>query len=169
MKTLFIGGVKSGKSRLAETFVLQTLPRYADKPYYLATSALFDEEMKQRALLSQQRREGRFITIEEPLKLMASLKKCHNTTVLVASVSMWLNNMLHYPFTEARILQELEAVLLLPKDIVLVHNEVGLGVIPDNDLARQFVDLSGKAAQLMGQHCDKVFFCSAGLMLTLKS
>ena len=107
MKTLFIGSVKSGKSRLAETFVLQTLPRYADKPYYLATSELLDEEMKQRVVLSQQRREDRFITLEEPLKLMASLKKCHNTTVLVASVSMWLNNMLHHQFTEARILQEL--------------------------------------------------------------
>jgi len=168
MKTLFIGGVKSGKSHLAETFVLQTLPRYADKPYYLATSEFLDEEMKQRVKVHQQRRAERFITLEEPLKLMAALKNCNNTTVLVECVSMWLNNMLHHKFTETRILQELEAVLLLPKDIVLVHNEVGLGVIPDNELARKFVDLSGKAAQLMGQHCDKVFFCSAGLMLTLK-
>jgi len=51
---------------------------------------------------------------------------------------------------------------------VLVHNEVGLGIIPDNKLARQFADLSGKAAQLMGQHCDQVFFCSAGLKLQMK-
>jgi adenosylcobinamide kinase/adenosylcobinamide-phosphate guanylyltransferase len=52
--------------------------------------------------------------------------------------------------------------------MVLVHNEVGSGVIADNSLARRFVDLSGKAAQLMGQHCDEVFFCSAGLKLRMK-
>lgn len=56
----------------------------------------------------------------------------------------------------------------LPCDMVLVHNEAGLGVIADNPLARQFVDLSGKAARLMGQHCERVFFCSAGLKLQMK-
>ena len=76
--------------------------------------------------------------------------------------------MLHYQIPETVILQELEAVLQLPCDMVLVHNEVGLGVIADNPLARQFVDLSGKAAQLMGHHCDKVFFCSAGLKMVMK-
>ena len=81
---------------------------------------------------------------------------------------MWLNNMLYHQIAETAILQELEAVLLLPIDLVLVHNEVGFGIIPDNKLARQFVDLSGKAAQLMAQHCEQVFFCSAGLMLAMK-
>jgi len=52
--------------------------------------------------------------------------------------------------------------------MVLVHNEVGLSIIADNRLARQFVDLSGKAAQLMGRHCDQVFFCSAGLKMQMK-
>lgn len=81
---------------------------------------------------------------------------------------MWLNNQLYYQIPEADILQELEAVLQLTCDMVLVHNEVGLSVIADNRLARQFVDLSGKAAQLMGQHCDQVFFCSAGLKIKMK-
>jgi adenosylcobinamide kinase/adenosylcobinamide-phosphate guanylyltransferase len=81
---------------------------------------------------------------------------------------MWLNNMLYHQFPEKDILHELKTALLLPRELVLVHNEVGLGIIPDNELARQFADLSGKAAQLMGQYCDKVFFCSAGLMLALK-
>ena len=75
---------------------------------------------------------------------------------------------MHYQVSEVDILQELEAVLNLPCPMVFVHNEVGLGVIPDNVLARQFIDLSGKAAQLMGQYCDEVFFCSAGLMLQMK-
>jgi adenosylcobinamide kinase/adenosylcobinamide-phosphate guanylyltransferase len=59
-------------------------------------------------------------------------------------------------------------VLRLPLSMALVHNEVGLSVIADNRLARQFVDLSGKAAQLMGRYCDQVFFCSAGLKMRMK-
>ena len=81
---------------------------------------------------------------------------------------MWLNNLLYQQIPEADILQELEAVMQLPSDMVLVHNEVGLGVIADNRLARQFVDLSGKAAQIMGQYCNEVFFCSAGLKIPMK-
>jgi len=56
----------------------------------------------------------------------------------------------------------------LPCSMVLVHNEVGLGIIPDNRLARQYVDLSGKAAQLIAAHCEQVFFCTAGLKLQMK-
>ncbi len=167
MKTLFIGGVKSGKSHLAESYLLRHLQPHADKPYYLATTEFLDEEMRERVKIHQQRRHNQFITLEEPIKLFATLEH-REDTVLVECVSMWLNNMLHHQIPEADILQELEAVLSLPCDLVLVHNEVGLGIIPDNKLARQFIDLSGKAAQLMGQHCDKVFFCSAGLILAMK-
>jgi adenosylcobinamide kinase/adenosylcobinamide-phosphate guanylyltransferase len=167
MKTLFIGGVKSGKSRLAESYILQNMPGDADKPYYLATTEFFDAEMCERIQVHQHRREGDFITLEEPLNLLATLENCHRP-VLVECVSMWLNNMLYHQFPEKDILHELKTALLLPRELVLVHNEVGLGIIPDNELARQFADLSGKAAQLMGQYCDKVFFCSAGLMLALK-
>ena len=166
MKTLFIGGVKSGKSRLAEQYVLKHYAK-ASKPCYLATNEFFDAEMQERVRVHQQRRQEYFITLEEPIKLLDTLSLCE-TPVLVECVTIWLSNMLHYQNTEADILQELEDILLLPNDIVFVHNEVGFGVIPENPLARQFVDLSGKAAQLMGQYCDKVFFCSAGLALSMK-
>ncbi len=166
MKTLFIGGVKSGKSRLAENYLLQNCSS-ADKPYYLATTEFFDDEMTERVKVHQQRRQDLFITLEEPVKLLTLLTTCQRP-VLVECVSMWLNNMLYHQSPETAILQELESVLLLPIDLVLVHNEVGQGIIPDNKLARQFIDLSGKAAQLMGKHCNKVFFCSAGLMLAMK-
>ncbi|WP_333873193.1 bifunctional adenosylcobinamide kinase/adenosylcobinamide-phosphate guanylyltransferase [Methylobacter sp.] len=165
MKTLFIGGIKSGKSRLAEAYILEQAP--AAKPYYLATTEFFDDEMRARILIHQQRRQDLFVTIEEPVKLFDVLQKCQGP-VLVECVSMWLNNQLYHQIPETEILQELEAVLQLSCDIVLVHNEVGLSIIPDNRLARQFVDLSGKAAQLMGQHCDHVFFCSAGLKIKMK-
>lgn len=165
MKTLFIGGVKSGKSRLAEAYMLEQAS--AEKPYYLATTEFFDDEMQVRIHVHQQRRQDAFITLEEPVKLFDVLKQCQHP-VLVECVSMWLNNLLYRQIPEADILKELEAVLGLPCDLVLVHNEVGLGVIADNPLARQFVDLSGKAAQLMGMYCDEVFFCTSGLKMRMK-
>jgi adenosylcobinamide kinase/adenosylcobinamide-phosphate guanylyltransferase len=165
MKTLFIGGVKSGKSRLAESYILEQAG--TDRPYYLATTEFFDNEMQDRVLIHQNRRKDSFITLEEPVKLFDALEKCRRP-VLIECVSMWLNNLLYHQISEADILQELEAALRLPCDMVLVHNEVGLGVIADNPLARQFVDLSGKAAQLMGDYCDEVFFCSAGLRMRMK-
>ena len=165
MKTLFIGGVKSGKSRLAEAFILEQAG--TNKPYYLATTEFFDDEIQDRVLIHQNRRKDSFITLEEPLKLFEVLEKCRRP-VLIECVSMWLNNLLYHQIPEADILQELEAALRLPCTMVLVHNEVGLGVIADNSLARQFVDLSGKAAQLMGQHCDEVFLCCAGLKIRMK-
>ncbi|MFI3136109.1 MAG: bifunctional adenosylcobinamide kinase/adenosylcobinamide-phosphate guanylyltransferase [Methylococcaceae bacterium] len=165
MKTLFLGGIKSGKSRLAEAYILQQNPHC--RPYYLATTEFFDTEMLERIHIHQQRRQDLFITLEEPMKLLDVLQTC-TQPVLVECISMWLNNQLHHQIPSAAILQELDAVMQLPADLVLVHNEVGLGIIPDNPLARQFVDLSGKAAQLMAQACEQVFFCSAGLSLRMK-
>jgi adenosylcobinamide kinase/adenosylcobinamide-phosphate guanylyltransferase len=165
MKTLFTGGIKSGKSRLAEAYILELAT--TEKPYYLATTEFFDDEMRERVRIHQQRRQDAFITIEEPVKLFEAMQKCRGP-VLVECVSMWLNNQLYHQISETDILQELEAVLRLPLSMALVHNEVGLSVIADNRLARQFVDLSGKAAQLMGQYCDQVFFCSAGLKMRMK-
>ncbi len=165
MKTLFIGGVKSGKSRLAETAILEF--SNSVKPYYLATNECFDEEMQTRVSIHKQQRQNAFETIEEPVKLLETLRDS-NRPVLIECVTMWLNNMLFHDFSEKIILDELEAVMTLPIDLVLVHNEVGLSIIPENKLARQFVDLSGKAAQLMARHCEQVYFCSAGLALKMK-
>jgi adenosylcobinamide kinase/adenosylcobinamide-phosphate guanylyltransferase len=165
MKTLFIGGVKSGKSRLAEAYLLEQAG--ALKPYYLATTEFIDDEMEERIRVHRQRRQERFITIEEPVNLLAALQRCPGP-VLVECISMWLNNRLYHGAMEADILAELDAAMQLPCTMVLVLNEVGLGIIPDNALARQYVDLSGRAAQLMAAHCERVFFCSAGLRLQMK-
>jgi adenosylcobinamide kinase / adenosylcobinamide-phosphate guanylyltransferase len=164
MKALFIGGIKSGKSSLAESYILELTKQ---KPFYLATTEFVDDEMRQRIVVHQQRRGDSFITIEEPVQLLAALKLCSGP-VLIECVSIWLNNMLFHQKTEHCILQELTAVMQLDIDMVLVLNEVGLGVIADNPLARQYVDLSGKAAQLLGERCDEVFFCCAGLKVQLK-
>ena len=165
MKILFTGGVKSGKSHLAEACILEHAG--TRKPYYLATTEFVDDEMRQRIAIHQQRRRNAFITVEEPLDLLSALQNCPGPA-LVECVSMWLNNMLYHQIPEAQVFAELEAVMQLPIDIVLVLNEVGLGVIPDNALARQFVDWSGNAGQLMAGYCDSVYFCSCGLSLKMK-
>ncbi len=165
MKTLFIGGIKSGKSRLAENYILGIAGDA--KPYYLATTEFLDDEMQARIQIHKQQRQDAFITIEEPLKLCSAVHTCPGP-VLIECISMWLNNRLYHQIPETDTLQELTAVFTLPNDLVVVHNEVGLGIIPNNKLSRQFADLSGRAAQLMGQHCDRVFFCSAGLKLQMK-
>lgn len=165
MKALFIGGVKSGKSSLAEAYILEQSG--SDKPCYLATTEFYDAEIEARVHIHQQRRKDFFITLEEPVRLFETLENCQHP-VLIECVTMWLNNLLHYQVPEVDILQELEAVLNLPCPMVFVHNEVGLGIIPNNALARQFIDLSGKSAQLMGRYCSEVYFCSAGLKLKMK-
>lgn len=164
MKTLFIGGVKSGKSRLAEAYILE---HSTQKPVYLATAECIDNEMAERIAIHQKRRQDRFITVEEPILLLQKLTE-YTAPVLIECITMWLNNSLYYQIAEHKILQELEMMLSLPQDVVFVQNEVGLGVIPDNPLARKFADLSGKSAQLMASRCDKVMYCCAGLPLTLK-
>ena len=164
MKTLFIGGVKSGKSRLAEEYVLS---QAKEKPIYLATAEFFDEEMRQRIKVHQQRRQDRFITVEEPVNLCGVLAG-HTAPILLECVTMWLNNMLYLQTPEKNIWQELANIVHSPYELTFVLNEVGTGVIPENALARQFVDLSGKAAQLLGTHCDAVYFCCAGIAQKIK-
>lgn len=165
LKALFIGGVKSGKSRLAEAFILT---RYnGAKPYYLATTELFDSEMQQRIFEHQARRQEAFDTIDAPVMLFSTVSVL-TRPVLIECVTMWLNNLIYYGQSDETILAELTAVAALPQDLVFVINEVGCGIIPDNALARRFVDLSGKASQLLASYCDVVFFCSAGLALPLK-
>jgi adenosylcobinamide kinase / adenosylcobinamide-phosphate guanylyltransferase len=165
MKTMFTGGIKSGKSRLAEAYILEQ--SVGSKPYYLATTEFIDEGMRERIDAHRERRQDTFVTIEEPAKLLAALQQCPGP-VLVECISMWLNNQLFHGVSVADILAELDAAMQVPCDMVLVLNEVGLGIIPDNPLARQYVDLSGKAAQLIAAHCERVFFCSSGLKLQMK-
>ena len=165
MKTLFIGGMKSGKSTLAEAYILRHV---SEKPYYLATTELMDDEMSQRVAVHRERRQDRFITLQEPVKLYEALLGCAGGAVLVECVSMWLNNMLYYQIPEDLILQELNSALQLSLDTVFVQNEVGMGIVPDNPLVRQYIDLSGKASQMLGAYCHEVYFCCAGLSMRLK-
>jgi adenosylcobinamide kinase / adenosylcobinamide-phosphate guanylyltransferase len=164
LKTLFIGGIKSGKSKSAESFIL----KHNDiKPYYLATTELLDSEMSLRVVQHKEQRKNRFTTIEEPLQLYNTLQNL-DRPILIECLTMWINNMLYHKKTAKEIYQEIELILQLPQDICFVLNDVGAGVIPNNRLARTFVDISGTVAQQIADQCDEVYFCIAGLQKRMK-
>ena len=165
MKILIIGGVKSGKSRHPEKLILTMANGI--KPGYLATSELNDSEMKKRITSHRQRRGNKFETLEEPLRLASVLRKIQ-CPVLIECLTMWLNNALHHKYSERKVFAEIDTLLSLECDLVFVINEVGLGIIPENPLARKFLDLSGRVAQKLGEACDEVIWCVAGNTIRIK-
>ena len=165
MKILIIGGVKSGKSRHAEKLILAMANGI--KPVYLATSEFNDSEMKKRIATHRQRRGNKFETLEEPLCLASVLRK-NQCPVLIECLTIWLNNALHHKYSERKVFAEIDNLLSLECDVVFVINEVGLGIIPENPLARKFLDLSGRIAQKLGEACDEVIWCVAGNTIRIK-
>ncbi len=165
MQALFIGGIKSGKSKNAE---LYTLEFTNEKPYYLATTEFIDEEMQKRIDLHKKQRAQKFITIEEPLNLMLTLQTLTGKTVLVECVSMWLNNMLHHGKSKEEILEQIEQICSLNVDAVFVLNDVGNAVISTNKLVRDFVDLSGIISQKLATACKEVYDVRAGISVQIK-
>ncbi|NOR57891.1 MAG: adenosylcobinamide kinase, partial [Sulfurimonas sp.] len=87
---------------------------------------------------------------------------------LVECVSMWINNMFYHEFSLEDMQKELESILELNQDIVFVLNDVGSGIIPDNKLARDFIDASGKLSQLIASRCDEVYHTIAGISTRIK-
>ena len=156
MKTLFIGGIKSGKSRNAENYIKKLS---GVKPVYLATTELTDTEMQGRG--------DDFITVEEAINLKEKIA-LQKGAVLVECLSMWINNMLYHEKNYEEMEAEIATVMELKQDIVFVMNDVGCGIIPEKKLARQFVDISGKLSQMIAQKCDEVYHVVAGISTKIK-
>ena len=165
MKVLFIGGIKSGKSLNAEKYV-QKLSK--SKPLYLATTEFIDNEMQKRIDDHKVQREDRFITVEEALELSKEIQKHQDGAVLVECLSIWVNNMLYHEKSVDDMIAEINRVMMLQKDMVFVINDVSCGVIPENRLARKFVDANGKIAQLVAAECDEVYHVVAGIATRIK-
>tara|TARA_Y100001970_G_C14155861_1_gene815501 strand:+ start:59 stop:556 length:498 start_codon:yes stop_codon:yes gene_type:complete len=165
MKILITGGVKSGKSINAEKRILEISKEVI--PIYLATCEIFDPEMVRRISEHRERRRKKFKTIEESLYLFDVIKD-KKSPVLIECMTMWLNNALQYNFTEKKIFSEIENLLKLKNDLIFVMNEVGMGVIPENNLARKFSDLSGRISQKLSESCDEVSLTVAGILIKLK-
>lgn len=166
--TLVLGGARSGKSAHAESLIEATAPAVA---VYLATGQAFDAEMAERIARHQARRGGRWRTVEEPLDLVGALRRQAATdrAVLVDCLTLWLSNLM---LAERNMDAECDGLLAeLPRSagsLVLVSNEVGLGVVPDNALARAFRDHAGMLNQRIAAVADRVIFVAAGLPMVLK-
>jgi adenosylcobinamide kinase/adenosylcobinamide-phosphate guanylyltransferase len=165
---LVLGGARSGKTGFAERLAM----RAGSEPAYLATAEALDGEMRDRVRTHQEQRQGRFATIEEPLDLTQALLRAANyhDVILVDCLTLWITNMLGANRNVAEAVEEL-ALTLTEIDnarVILVSNEVGLGIVPDNPLARSFRDLAGSAHQRLAEICDDVYFIVAGLPMVLK-
>ena len=165
--TLILGGQRSGKSKLAETLIEDA----AGGGLYLATAEARDGEMTDRIAIHRARRGPDWDTIEEPLDILGQIREhaAPGRPVLVDCVTLWLSNLMaagRDPDSEVETLaQGLDG---LGGPVVFVSNEVGLGVIPANALARSFADAAGRANQRLAQRADRVVFTAAGLPLVLK-
>jgi adenosylcobinamide kinase/adenosylcobinamide-phosphate guanylyltransferase len=162
--TLVLGGARSGKSRYAEACVTRQPAPWT----YVATAEPLDEEMRQRIAHHRARRGAGWSAIEAPLALAEAIEGPKGP-VLVDCLTLWLSNLMHAGKEIAREEARLLAVLKdAPSPIVLVSNEVGLGIVPDNRLARDFRDAQGWLNQRIAEIADRVVFVAAGLPLILK-
>ncbi|HYD29956.1 MAG TPA: bifunctional adenosylcobinamide kinase/adenosylcobinamide-phosphate guanylyltransferase [Azospirillaceae bacterium] len=164
--TLVLGGARSGKSNFAEGLVEATA-----HPIYLATAQAWDGEMTDRIREHRARRGERWTTIEEPLDLAASLARAARPdgAVLVDCLTLWLSNLMG---ADSDIAQEtrrlVDALDGLAGPVVFVSNEVGLGIVPDNALARAFRDHAGRLHQAVAARAQRVYFVVAGIPMTVK-
>ncbi|RME27585.1 MAG: bifunctional adenosylcobinamide kinase/adenosylcobinamide-phosphate guanylyltransferase [Deltaproteobacteria bacterium] len=167
MKILVTGGARSGKSRFAQARAEALHPRR----FYLATAQALDAEMADRIARHRADRDGSWQTLEEPLDPGPLLRQ--DGVVLLDCLTLWVSNLLLADRDDADIEAAMEAlvsaVATADNPVVLVTNEVGLGIVPNNPLARRFRDHSGRLSQLLAAVCDEVVLCVAGLPLTVKS
>lgn len=165
---LVLGGARSGKTGFAEQLTLQR----GRRPAYLATAQTLDDEMRERIRAHKASRSVHFATIEEPIDLAGALVRAagEHDAILVDCLTLWITNLLGIGINVAAAVEDLVEVLQSIEhcQIILVSNEVGLGIVPDNALARTFRDLAGAAHQRLAGVCDDVYFVVAGLPMTFK-
>jgi adenosylcobinamide kinase/adenosylcobinamide-phosphate guanylyltransferase len=161
--TLVLGGARSGKSAHAEALVTALPPPWL----YVATAQALDAEIQERIAAHQARRAAGWDTIEAPLDFRAALAS--SRPVLVDCLTLWLTNLLLGGHDIAAATAALEAALAArAAPTVLVGNEVGLGIVPENALARSFRDEAGRLNQRVAARADVVLFMVAGLPMRVK-
>ena len=162
--TLVLGGARSGKSAYAEALI-EARPG----PWlYLATAQAFDDEMRQRIALHRARRAEGWRTLDVPFDLPEAVAASRGP-VLVDCLTLWLTNLILAGRDVAAAADALAAACdAAPGPVVLVANEVGLGIVPDNALARRFRDEAGRLHQRLARAADRVVLTVAGLPLTVK-
>jgi adenosylcobinamide kinase/adenosylcobinamide-phosphate guanylyltransferase len=166
---LITGGARSGKSRYAE----ERAAELGERRLYIATAEAKDPEMAERIGAHRNRRGRAWTTIEEPVEVSAALLGHNGKTdcVLVDCLTLWLSNLLlrgDAKYAEEKVRQLIEALPSLDFHLIVVTNEVGAGIVPDNPLARQFRDLAGWANQQLAAVASEVVLTVAGLPMIVK-
>ncbi|MGE0563240.1 MAG: bifunctional adenosylcobinamide kinase/adenosylcobinamide-phosphate guanylyltransferase [Pseudolabrys sp.] len=163
--TLVLGGARSGKSRYAESLVTTATPPWT----YIATAQAGDGEMATRIAAHRSRRGGQWKTVEAPRDLAGALATPDSSPHLVDCLTLWLSNiMLANADIEAEVVKLESALRATSVPIVLVSNEVGSGIVPDNALARQFRDWQGILNQRIATLATRVVLVVAGLPMIVK-
>ena len=164
------GGVRSGKS----AFALELARGLGVRRVFVATAQAFDDEMRERIARHVGERGAEFQTIEEPLALTSLLVRVDADVVLIDCLTLWLSNLLlrdaapDLRALEAEVDAFAEQLRRRTQHVVVVTNEVGLGVVPESKLGRMFRDLAGRAHQRLCASADEIYLGALGCMLRLK-
>ena len=164
--TLVLGGAASGKSRHAEKLITDT----GLNPVYIATAQPFDDEMRAKISRHREQRGPAWQTREAPLDLAGALGSCEaDAAVLIDCATLWLTNLvLGEHDIEAATEALWPALDQTPAPVVIVSNEVGQGIVPDNALSRRFRNAQGRLNQQIAARAERVETVMAGLPLRLK-
>lgn len=167
-RSVFIlGGARSGKSRFAEELAGQA----GACLHYLATGRAWDDEMRDRISHHRERRGGEWTTHEAPVDIAAVLQRLNEpeNVILIDCLTLWLTNLMMENADIDAAFVALEAAIASTRaKLILVSNEVGLGIVPENRMAREFRDHAGRLHQRVAAIAGEVYFVAAGLPLKMK-
>ncbi len=168
---LILGGARSGKS----AYALRLSDSFDGQKAYIATAEALDAEMAEKIERHRKERGNEWKTIEEPIRIVQTIQNMGDqcNLILIDCLTLWLSNLLHlYDGDGKKVMENLEALIIqlekTDSNIIVVSNEVGLGIVPDNPLARRFRDITGLANQRLAEIADEVTFVIAGRPMRLK-
>jgi adenosylcobinamide kinase/adenosylcobinamide-phosphate guanylyltransferase len=169
--TFVLGGARSGKSR----FALEIAKKYnSKKTAFVATSEALDKEMGERIAIHKKTRPKEWKTFEEPILVSLILRKIVNKyeVIILDCLTLFVSNLLLKDYKETEIEEEINKILSIFKStnvkVIIVSNEVGLGIVPENKLAREFRDIAGRVNQIVAKKSNDVHFMISGIPWRIK-
>jgi adenosylcobinamide kinase/adenosylcobinamide-phosphate guanylyltransferase len=168
--TFVLGGARSGKSAFAQDLAERAAAKAGSRPVMIATAEELDDEMRARIAAHRAERGEGWRTLEAPLDLAGAVRALEaEDSAVIDCLTLWLSNLLHAAQPVAAAVEDLVAALAASEaEIAVVSNEVGMGIVPDNALARAFRDEAGRLNRRMAAEADRVVVMFAGLSLVMK-